>query len=98
MESRSRMSRWPRSYSSGPGIAESASRSPSDNVPRSGSPSRSSIESLRINAAAASRLRLAEALEIPAHGIEEDENDRKGEVDQESKGRADEGDRDRHRS
>src|SRR6266852_997577 len=95
-ESRSRMSRWPRLYSSMPGIAESASPLLSD----TGTTIRFAVAIERRvpsdhQSTAASRLCLTEALEIPAHRIEEDEDDRQGEVDQESKRRADEGDRDR---
>src|SRR5207245_917528 len=97
-ESRSRMSRSPRLYSSEPGIAESARLLLSD----TSTTIRFTIAIGRrvpsnYQSATASRLCLLEALEVPTHRIEEDEDDRQGEVNQQSKGRADEGHRDRDR-
>src|SRR5437879_12378233 len=99
MESRWRTSPWLRSCTSAHATGESASRSPSDNPPTSGYPkSKTAPARSRFDPSAdASRLRLAEALEVSAHRIEEDENHREDQVDEQRDRRVHEGDRDGHR-
>src|SRR5439155_11354715 len=99
MESQSRTSRWLRLCTSVPETAESADPCRFDTDPRPHARIKGCVNRPdSIRSVDASRLRLPEALEVSTHGIEEDEHDGQGQVDQQRDGRAHEGDCDGHRS